>query len=190
MANELVYGDRIYLLNGYDGWQGGYLDTIHHSAAGGAKYGVETAETPTRGAGTGTWEILSPSGKAVGATVSSGDLIYLFNLYGGDGGYLDANGPADSAQKSDGGMYDVTTSQTVDRYPGTGRWRIFARTSSPGDQAIRIDDVVLLWNTYAENGGFLETNGLSTVGDKLNVCTNAYFNRSANVADWRVHRAS
>ena len=99
MANELKYGDQINLQNGYNGWQGGYLDTINPSTATGAKSGVETATTPARGAGTGTWRILSASGKAAGQYVVSGDLIYLQNLYGGDGGYLDTNGYAPPASR-------------------------------------------------------------------------------------------
>src|SRR5687767_2306381 len=108
MANEIKYGDQIHLQNGYNSWQGGYLDTNGHSAASGGKYSVSTADTPTRGKGTGTWEILSAAGKTVGQPVISGDLIYLRNLYGGDGGYLDTNGHADTGQKNAGAKYDVS----------------------------------------------------------------------------------
>jgi hypothetical protein len=184
MSNELKYGDQINLKNGYGGGQGGYLDTINN--APGAKYGVETADSPARAKGTGTWEILSAMGKATGTVVHSGDLIYLRNLYGGDGGYLDTNGYAKQA----GAKYDVTTYATKDRAPGTSRWRIFAQTSTPTDQDIRVGDTVHLWNTYDDNGGFLETNGNSTDGDKYDVCTSAYYNRlSADVADWEIQRA-
>lgn len=73
---------------------------------------MSTADSPTRGQGTGTWEILSAEGKAVGANVVSGDLVYLRNLYGGDGGYLDTNGYATTDQKNGGGKYNVLTSKT------------------------------------------------------------------------------
>ncbi|MEV0444701.1 hypothetical protein AB0I46_37910 [Streptomyces spectabilis] len=190
MANELKYGDQIHLQNGYNSWQGGYLDTNNHSTASGAKYQVATADTPTRGKGTGTWEILSPTGKSTGQPVLSGEVIYLRNLYGGDGGYLDTNGHAKQEQKDAGAKYDVTTSQSRDRAPGTGRWRIFAQASSPADQNVRIGDVVHLWNLYDDNGGFLETNHTSQLTDaKYDLCTNAYYNRSSNVADWKIHRA-
>ncbi|MGW8530990.1 hypothetical protein [Nocardiopsis sp. NPDC055824] len=188
MANEIRFGDRIHLLNGYNGWHGGYLDSINHRPAP-AKYGVQTADTPTRGPGTGTWEILSPEGRATGANVLSGDVVWLRNLYGGDGGYLDTNGHASSTQKSAGAKYDVSTSQSRDRAEGTGRWRIFAQTSIPTDQHVRTGDVLLIWNLYAGNGGFLETNQHSTEGDKYDVCTNAYFNRAADVAYWKASRA-
>ncbi|MFI9580578.1 hypothetical protein ACIHCQ_01730 [Streptomyces sp. NPDC052236] len=189
MANELKYGDQIHLQNGYNSWQGGYLDTNGHSAASGGKYNVSTANTPTRGKGTGTWEVISVSGKAVGQPVVSGDVIYLRNLYGGDGGYLDTNGHATADQKNAGAKYDVSTSQTRDRATGTGRWRIFAQASSPADQNVRFGDLVHLWNLYGDNGGFLETNGQSTAtGAQYDLCTNAYFNRSSNVADWKMHK--
>ncbi|MFI0263995.1 hypothetical protein ACH4OW_33850 [Streptomyces sp. NPDC017056] len=190
MANELKYGDQVHLQNGYSGWQGGYLDTNGHSSASGGKYQVSTADTPSRGKGTGTWEILSASGKATGQPVVSGDVVYLRNLYGGDGGYLDTNGHASDVQKTAGAKFDVATSETRDRAQGTGRWRIFAQTSSPADQNVRVGDVVHLWNLYGDNGGFLETNNHSTAsGGKYDLCTNAYFNRSSNVADWKIHRA-
>jgi hypothetical protein len=78
-------------------WQGGYLDTNGHAQPN--KYGVSTADSPTRATGTGTWEITSAAGKAVGAEVLSGDAIYLRNLYGDDGGYLDTNGHAPAPNK-------------------------------------------------------------------------------------------
>ncbi len=49
--------------------------------------------------------------------------------------------------------------------------------------------MIHLWNTYSENGGFLETNGHGPAGGKYDVCTNAYYNRAQNVADWKLHRA-
>ncbi|MFF5960828.1 hypothetical protein [Streptomyces luteogriseus] len=193
MANELTYGDQIHLQNGYNGWQGGYLDTINNHTSAGLKHHVATADSPTRDTtGTGTWEIVSASGKAAGQPVLSGDLIHLRNLYAGDGGYLDAVNHATSVQKSVGGKYGVATAQSKDRTPGSGRWRIFAQNSTSGDQNVRAGDVVHLWNTYDDNGGFLETNqnaGGDTQGGKLDVCTNAYFNRGSNVADWKISKA-
>ncbi|MFD9122335.1 hypothetical protein ACFU6M_13600 [Streptomyces bottropensis] len=191
MSNELKYGDRIHLQNGYNNWQGGYLDTNGHASNSGAKYEVSTTDTPNRGTGTGTWEVLSASGKPAGTAVVTGDLIYLRNLYGGDGGYLDTNNHATTDQKNAGGKYDVSTSQNRDRAEGTGRWRIFAQTSSPLDQSVRVGDTVHLFNTYDDNGGFLETNHNSTAsGGKYDVCTNGYYNRSnSTVADWKIHKA-
>lgn len=40
-------------------------------------------------------------------------------------------------------------------------------------------------------GGFLHigADGGGPAGGKYDVCTNAYYNRALNVADWKLHRA-
>lgn len=49
----------------------------------------------------------------------------------------------------------------------------------PGDGLVRYNDTVQLWNTYANRGGFLETNGTSSASSaRYDVDTNAYSNRS------------
>ncbi|MFB7958028.1 hypothetical protein [Streptomyces sp. NPDC056045] len=58
----------------------------------------------------------------------------------------------------------------------------------PQDTVVHIGDTVRLWNTYGGNGGFLETNGAGPTGGKYDVCTNAYYNRTGNVTDWRISR--
>lgn len=185
MAGELNYGDLVHLQNGFSSWQGGYLDVNGASSDSGAVYGVSTADTPTRDRQSGTWEVLSATGKNTGESVLSGDVVYLRNLYG-SGSWLDTNGGADATQQAAGGKFNVLTSSVRDRATGTGRWRVTARTSSPLDQRVRYNDVVHLWNLWADNGGFLETNGGTTAsGGKYDVCTNAYWNRSGDVADWR-----
>lgn len=188
MAEALKYGDRIHLQNAYSGFGGGYLDTNGHSTANGGVYGVATADSPTRGAGTGTWEIASATGKAAGTPVGSGDLITLRNLFS-SGSYLDTNGHATENQKKAGGKYDVQTAKGADRGTGTAEWRILAQTSDPKDGTVHIGDTVHLWNTYGGNGGFLETNGHGPTGGKYDVCTNAYYNRTGSVADWRISAA-
>lgn len=187
MANELRYGDRIYLQNLYGG-DGGYLDTNGGASGGGAKYQVSTATVPNRGPGTGTWEIVSGSCQATGAPVKSGDIIYLRNLYQNDGGYLDVNGGASSDQQNAGGIYDVSTAWGKDRDGNSSRWQIFDVSSSPQDGIVRLNDTVQLWNTYSNRGGFLETNGTSSAsGARYDVDTNAYSNRgNSNVTFWKI----
>ncbi|MEV0604265.1 hypothetical protein AB0I82_33900 [Streptomyces sp. NPDC050315] len=191
MTDVLKYGDRVHIQNGYNGWKGGYLDTNGSSSAGaGAMYGVCTADSPTRDKGTGTWELLSAAGKKAGDPVRSGDVIHLRNLYN-DGGYLDTNGGAASGQTA-AAQYDVSTNKEKDRADsGTASWRIFAQTSAPADGAVRVNDVVILWNLYASTGSFLETNGgnPSPNQGKYDVCTSTYWNRSSNVGDWRMVKA-
>ncbi|MGB8938805.1 MAG: hypothetical protein WCD21_00975 [Streptomyces sp.] len=190
MADVLKCGDKVHIQNGYDGWKGGYLDTNGGSSQSGSLYGVSTADTPTRGKGTGTWEIISATGKNTGEQVLSGDVIHLRNLYANDGGYLDTNGGAGPDQTA-AAKYDVTTHKDKDRASaGTASWRIFAQTSAPADQFVRTNDIVILWNLYSPTGSFLETNGGTTAsGGKYDVCTSAYWNRSSNVGDWRLIKA-
>ncbi|WP_326763260.1 hypothetical protein OG978_47220 (plasmid) [Streptomyces sp. NBC_01591] len=189
MANELRYGDRLHLQNLYQG-DGGYLDTNGTSSAPGAKLAVSTAPTATRAPGTGTWEIVSGSCQAAGSPVRSGDIVYLRNLWDGNGGYLDVNGAASAGQQSSGGIYDVTTAWGKDRDENSSRWQIFDTTSAPLDGLVRFNDTVQLWSTYHNRGGFLDTNDVSTAtGARYDVDTSAYSNRAnADVAFWKVLR--
>jgi hypothetical protein len=185
----LKYGDKIHLLNGYNNWKGGYLDTNGHVA--GNKYGVSTASTPTRAAGTGTWEIISVAGKPVGAEVVSGDTVYLRNLYGGDGGYLDTYGHSAAPNK-----YEVTTSPMKDRDAGTGRWRVFAEGSTPTDSKVREGDVLHFLNGYDDwNGGFLDTMGHGPAAALYEVSTSDYSDRglgqgASGTGRWKAFKAA
>ncbi|WP_327729816.1 hypothetical protein OG250_29875 [Streptomyces sp. NBC_00487] len=191
MAGELRYGDKVHIQNGYDNWQGGYLDANTGSSAGPTSvYQVATAATSNRSAGSGTWQISSVSGKQPGDAVLSGDTIHLRNLFGA-GSYLDVSGGAAAAQ-TQAAIYDVSTNSSNDRVgAGTASWRILAKTSNPLDRAVRENDIVLLWSLY-DVGGFLETNGGGPMPTEalIDVCTSAYWDRSnGNCGFWRLTRA-
>ncbi|MEU7891771.1 hypothetical protein AB0B45_02775 [Nonomuraea sp. NPDC049152] len=184
MADVVKYGDKIHLQNGADDWKGGYLDT-NGGANDGNKYGVSTASSPTRAVGTGTWEITSATGKAVGAEVLTGDVVYLRNLFGGDGGYLDTCGGAPAPNK-----YEVSTSHGKDRATGTGRWRVFAASSSPDDARVRVGDVVHLLNGFNDwNGGFLDTCHAGPAEGLYGVSTSLYLNRGNGTGQWKFSKA-
>ncbi|CAK7286416.1 hypothetical protein ACNFR7_08625 [Streptomyces sp. RM1] len=188
MANELHYGDRFHLLNLYNG-DGGYLDVNGGASAGGAKYQVATAAVANRQGDSGTWEIVSGSCAATGAPVKSGDIVYLRNLYQGNGGFLDAGGSPTAVQQQKGGLYDVTTAWGKDRDGNSSRWQIFDLSSTgPFDGLVRFNDTVQLWSTYADRGGFLEVSEASTLtGARNDVDTNAYANPgNANVTFWKI----
>lgn len=122
MANELRYGDRIHLLNLCQG-DGGYLDVNGGAGTAGGQYGVSTATVANRDGAGGTWKIVSGSCAAAGTTVRSGDIVYLRNLYGGNGGYLDVSAGASSGQQQSGGTYDVTTAYGKGRDGNSSRWQ-------------------------------------------------------------------
>lgn len=186
--NELTYGSKILLQNQYQG-DGGYLDTNGLSQQHGAAYDVSTNQTPnSRGPKTSVWKVVSATGKGNGSRVTSGDVIYLVNQYA-SGTYLDTNGH--SARS--GAKYEVSTTTNKHRGPGTSKWHIFGKASSPSDGHIRTDDVVNLLNDYGSaNGGFLDANGLSSQqgGAKYDVSTSHYSDRGPGTGSWKVLPAS
>ncbi|MFG3532277.1 hypothetical protein ACGF8B_36950 [Streptomyces sp. NPDC047917] len=182
-ATDLTYGSKILLQNQYGG-DGGYLDTNGVSGQPGATYNVNTNQTPnSRGPATSEWKVVSATGKAAGTRVTSGDVVYLINKYG-SGTYLDTNG----VSARSGAKYMVSATATKDRGPGTGKWHIFGKTSSPADGHIRTDDIVHLLNDYGSaNGGFLDTNGgANQSGAKYDVTTSHYTDRGTGTGSWKV----
>jgi len=188
VADVLKYGDKVHLQNGYTSWQGGYLDTCGLADCGGNRYNVSTSGSIDRaGQSTGTWEITSVTGKAVGSEVLTGDVIYLRNLYS-EGTYLDTCGHADCG----GNKYKVSTSPAKDRAAGTGRWRLFAESSSLADSKVREGDLIHLLNGYDDwNGGFLDTCGNADCGgNKYNVSTSGYIDRAGQgTGTWKLSKA-
>jgi hypothetical protein len=189
MGDILKYGDRVHIQNGYQNWQGGYLDTCGNSPNG-SQWNVSTANSPTRAAGTGTWIITSATGKTIGQEVLSGEIIYLQNLYLGNGGYLDSRGAASPNPL----IYAVGTAVVQDSgAPGSSRWRVLAQASSPSDGKVREGDICTLYNeiNFANTpGGFLDTYGAALFGNKLGVYTNFYSDRAtAGTSFWRFAKA-
>jgi hypothetical protein len=191
----IKYGDKVHLLNGYDGWKGGwkggYLDT-NGTSIDGDTYKVSTNESPARDAsGTGTWIIICES-KHVGADVVSGDVIHLKNMYGagdgsGPGSYLD------SINFFPNGKYKVETSLSAHRDGGSGSWQLQAQSSNPVDGKVRYEDVVQLINQYGADGGYLDTYGKSSAGSGAlyAVATSYYSDRSPGqlTASWKIQQA-
>lgn len=100
---------------------------------------------------------------------------------------LDTCGHADCG----GNKYLVSTSPAKDRAAGTGRWRVFAESSSPTDSKVREGDLVHLLNGYDDwNGGFLDTCGGGPTGGKYGVSTSGYINRSEGTGTWKVSKAT
>jgi hypothetical protein len=188
----IKYGDKVHILNGYNGWNGGYLDTNGNSSDGDT-YNVSTNKSPTRDAsGTGTWILVCES-KPVGAAAVSGDVIHLKNMYGagdgsGRGSYLD------SINHFPNGKYKVETSLSTHRDGGSGSWQLQAQSSNPVDGKVRYQDVVQLINLYGANGGYLDTYGNSAeppaTGALYGVTTSYYSDRAGQLtASWKIEHA-
>ncbi|WP_369780035.1 hypothetical protein [Streptomyces sp. R33] len=188
MANELKYGDAVTLQNGFASWTGGYLE-VNGPGPSSPGYEVDTASTATCEGLSGTWKIASASGKADGATVTSGDLVFLVSQYNNSTpSYLDVSGGAGY----NSGKYSVSASGKQNREGYSGEWFLFAETSSTQDGAIRTGDVVHILSNYGTaNGGWLEImGGAPAPATGLHgVYTNAYANRDNGSGSWRFARA-
>ncbi|WP_370364064.1 hypothetical protein [Catenulispora sp. GP43] len=188
IANELKCGDAVSLQNGYSNWTGGFLD-VTGGGPSGAAYAAETAPTAARDGLSGTWKIASASGKAAGATVVSGDLVFLVNQYGATT-YLDVNGGPGAGSSAE--KYGVSTAAVQNREGASGEWFLFAETSSPQDGAIRAGDVVHILSNYSQaNGGWLDISGGAPAGGLglHSVFTSYYSDRDSGSGDWRFAQA-
>lgn len=79
----------------------------------------------------------------------------------------------------------------MDRATGTGRWRVFAETSSPDDSKVRFGDVVHLLNGWDDwNGGFLDTCGGGPPESLYELSTSLYSDRGLGTGKWKFFKAA
>ncbi len=161
---------------------GGWLD-IREAGCQGNKYCVSTATSPTRDGNSGTWMLVSASGKADGTPVANGDLVYLKNMYGGDGGYLDIRGAG-----CEGDEYCVSTASSPLRDSGSGTWQIQSVT---GSATVTEGQGVYLANGYAGfTGGYLDVDGSGCQGNLLCAATSAQQDRDHGSTHWTFSAAT
>jgi hypothetical protein len=180
MSEALVYG-RIYTIqNGYNSWQGGYLDTRGRGCADN-KLCVSTADSSNRDSGSGHWKI-SARDKRDGDPVLINDVFYLQNQYSSGGGYLDTRG-----RGCQDNLLCVSTADSSNRDTQSGSWKIFLDTGSSG--VVHEQDAVHILNGYSNwQGGFLDTRGSGCADNKLCVSTCGTFNRDNGSTLWRFSR--
>jgi hypothetical protein len=176
----LLYGQICRIKNGYQDWKGGYLDSCGNADCGDNLYEVSTSKSFDRAQGTGSWKIVSATGKKDGEPVMANDLIHLQNQYG-EQGYLDTCGNASCG----GNLYKVSVAKTPTRAAGTGTWKIMPEHAGE----VQEDEVVHLQNGYDNwNGGFLDTCGHADCGGNLyEVSTSGKWNRDGLTTQWQLH---
>jgi hypothetical protein len=181
---SLKYGDMVLIQNGYQSWQGGYLD-VCGSGCQGNYLCVSTSTNFNRANGSGTWQILSASGKAIGQPVMAFDNIHLLNQWSGNGGYLDVNG-----KDCNGGYLCVSTATTDNRANGSGTWKIVPETcvGGGGIQTSQVIRLLNAWNDYS--GGFLDVNGAGCQSNLYCVSTTLGWNRTGNTTSWRFRKVT
>jgi hypothetical protein len=187
LAAVLKYGDKVHLQNGYANWQGGYMHTRNPDRAP-WKYLVYTSDSKNRDDDSGTWEIVSATGKAAGAEVLILDNIRLRNLYGGNGGYLDVVPPGDPLPYK-----RVSTCDSANRDRSSGDWGIY-EASPRSDSKVREGDPIHLRNGFNNwQGGYLDTrSGYIPAGQpsKYIVYTSDSDNRDGGSGTWRLFKAT
>ncbi|MBK8565119.1 MAG: hypothetical protein IPN76_17715 [Saprospiraceae bacterium] len=191
--STLVYGDVIFLQNGWSQYMGGYLDTRGYQKdyeKTGNFLCVSTAEVKNRAEGTGSWKIMSATGKKEGSPVLANDDVYLFNQWNGNGGYLDTKGYQKDFEKT-GNHLCVSTATSNNRDIGSGTWKILSATGSAAGTPITENVEIHLqngWNNFS--GGYLDTRGYQKeyekTGNYLCVSTATDKNRSDGSGTWKI----
>gem|GEM_PF-4195088 len=193
-AQDLNYGDVIHLQNKWSGnYSGGFLDTRGYQRdfeKTGNFLCVSTATSQNRDNGSGSWKVISASGKAEGTPVLVGDQIHLQNQWNyGKGGYLDTRGYQRDFEKT-GNLLCVSTSNAKNRDSGSGVWKISSPGKSNGTPVASSSDIQLQngWNRFS--GGYLDTRGyqkdFEKTGNHLCVSTANSSNRDKGSGTWRV----
>jgi len=126
---------------------------------------VSTHNNPDRDNGSGSWEIVSASGKEKGEPLAVGDRIHLKNMYP-NAGYLDACGwtehlPVFNQFLDQTGA--VFTTKSPNRDNGTGIWIIRSATEADATPVIEGDNIAI------ESGYFINDRGINRVTGFLNV---------------------
>ncbi len=161
----LVYGDAIHLQNAWGDYTGGFLDTRGYDKEyekTGNHLCVSTAISNKRALGTGTWKVLSATGKAIGTPVLLGDEIHLQNAWENyTGGFLDTRGtPAEFEKNNLGNLRCVSTAIDKKRDGGSGTWKVTSAKGMTNGKPVTLNSDVHLQNAFENyTGGFLDIRG-------------------------------
>lgn len=175
LVGAISHGSMVHLRNQYGPRH--YLDTCGHNSCGGAgQFNVVASPSRTRGAGTGTWEMIKTSGSG---PVSHGDHVHIRNQYGTKN-YLDSCGMA-----SCGGGYSVQAHLEPNRGGHmTGTWEIVRENGEEGP--IVHGDIVHFQNQYNDKT-WLDACGHARCGGGYEVSTHAVRNRGNHrTGSWEI----
>lgn len=126
---------------------------------------VSTHDNPNRDNGSGSWEIVSASGKSSGEPLEVGDRIHLKNMYP-NAGYLDACGWIEhlavfkNYTNQSGAVF---TTRSPDRDNGTGVWIVRSATELFGSPVLEGDSIAI------ESAFIINDKGTIRISGFLNV---------------------
>lgn len=127
IGTPVLIGDEIHLQNAWENYNGGFLDTRGFQkdfAKTGNHLCVSTATVNKRDGGSGTWKILSATGKANGTAVTQNLEVHLQNGWNNySGGFLDTRGFQKDFAKT-GNHLCVSTATANKRDGGSGTWKV------------------------------------------------------------------
>lgn len=128
---------------------------------------VSTHNNPDRDNGSGSWEIVSASGKSSGESLAVGDRIHLKNMYP-NAGYLDACGWTEHLRVFEKFLDQtgaVFTTRSPNRDNGTGIWIIRSATEADGTPVLEGDSIAIESSYFINDreknrlSGFLNVTG-------------------------------
>lgn len=130
---------------------------------------VSTHNNPDRDNGSGSWEIVSASGKSSGEPLAVGDRIHLKNMYP-NAGYLDVCGWTEHLPVF-GKFLDQTgavfTTRSPDRDNGTGIWIIRSANEADGTPVLEGDSIAIESSYFINDEGKNRVSGFLNVTDKV-----------------------
>jgi DNA-binding winged helix-turn-helix (wHTH) protein len=172
---QITIGSVVHLQNRYPN-DGSYLD------AWGAVWSkpefkqvptetmfISTHNNPNRDNGSGSWEIVSASGKNSGEPLVVGDRIHLKNMYP-NAGYLDACGWTEHLPVLDKFLDQtgaVFTTRSPDRDNGTGIWIVRSATEEDGTSVLEGDSIAIESSYFINDGGKNRLSGFLNVTGKV-----------------------
>jgi len=130
---------------------------------------VSTHNNPDRDNGSGSWEIVSASGKSSGEPLVVGDRIHLKNMYP-KAGYLDACGWVEHLRVFDKFLDQtgaVFTTKSPNRDNGTGIWIIRSATGEDGTSVLEGDSLAIESSYFINDAGKNRVSGFLNVAGKV-----------------------
>ena len=130
---------------------------------------VSTHIDPNRENGSGSWEVISASGKEKDEPLVIGDRVHLRNMYP-NGGYLDACGWTEHLRVFEKFLDQtgaVFTTRSANRDNGTGVWIIRSGASEDGSPVFEGDSVAIESSYFINDAGKNRVSGFLNVAGKV-----------------------
>ncbi len=169
IGDPVLIGDEIHLQNGWDNYTGGFLDARGYQkdfAKTGNHLSVSTATVKNRDIGSGTWKIISATGKDNGTPVTQNFEVHLQNGWNNySGGFLDTRGYQRDYAKTENHLCVSTANEKNRQNSGSGVWKVQIAGKSSSNSGESLPDEFAGWfrlkNVFRGDGECLEGNQIN-----------------------------